>query len=145
MKHYTVHIRPGDEPDEVTFVKDGFNWPAFFVPVVWLIVKRQWLWLVLYLLTLALIGAAVAAGNLTGDVAALASAALSLLVGLEANDIYRRSLARRGFSFLGPAAGSDLEEAELQFFSAARPARDRPLPAPSGTAATPGEDLRGLA
>lgn len=120
MKHYTVHGRNDGDPDDVRFVKDGFNWPAFFVPAVWLIVKGQWLWLVLYLLALALIGAVVGAGGLSGNVSALLVTGLSLLMGLEANDIYRRSLARRGFAFLGPAAGADLEAAELQFFAAAR-------------------------
>jgi hypothetical protein len=145
MRHYTVHGRSNATPDYIRFVKDGFNWPAFFVPVVWLIVKRQWLWLVLYLLALALIGAVVTAGNLTDDVFALVLAALSLFLGLEANDIYRRSLARRGFSSLGPAAGADLEAAELQFFSSVHPVEDRFRPAPDGTGGVAGDDLRGLA
>ena len=117
MKHYTVHGRPDWQPDEVMFVKDGFNWPAFLVPVAWLVVKGQWLWLVMYLLALVLVGAVATANGLTGDVSALLVTGLSLIMGLEANDIYRRSLTRRGFAFLGPAAGADLETAELQFFS----------------------------
>jgi hypothetical protein len=145
MRHYTVHVRSAADPDDVRFVKDGFNWPAFFAPAVWLIAKRQWLWLVLYLLALALIGAIVTAGNLTDGVFALVLAALSLLVGLEANDIYRRSLARRGFLSLGAAAGADLEAAELQFFSAAHPITDRFRLAPGGIDGVAGDDLRGLA
>ncbi len=118
MKHYTVHARSGAEPDEFTFVKDGFNWFAFFVPVVWLIAKAQWLWLILYLLAMGLAVAATRAGNLPENGLGLTVAALSFLMGLEANDIYRRSLARRGYSFLGLAVGSNLEAAELQFFGA---------------------------
>ncbi|MDP9139067.1 MAG: DUF2628 domain-containing protein [Pseudomonadota bacterium] len=145
MRHYTVHVRPEADPDDVRFVKDGFSWPAFFVPVVWLVVKAHWLWLVLYLLASALIGAVVSAGNLTGDAFAVMLAALSVLAGLEANDIERRALARRGFVSRGSAAGADLEAAELQFFSTAHPADDPARPASNRTAGLPGDDLRGLA
>jgi hypothetical protein len=117
VRHYTAHARPQEGPDEVRFVKDGFSWPAFFFPLPWLIVKGQWLWLVLFLLALVIMGAIAKAGNLSGGLVALLSGALSLLMGLEANDIYRRSLIRRGFASLGPAAGANLEEAELSFFS----------------------------
>ncbi len=119
MKHYTVHARSGADSDEVKFVKDGFNWLAFFVPVVWLVAKSQWLWLILYLLAIGLAIAAIQEGNLPDDVLGLTAVALSLLMGLEANDIYRRSLTRRGYYFLGLAVGADLEAAELQFFGAA--------------------------
>lgn len=144
MRHYTVHARSDAGPDDVRFVKDGFSWPAFFFPLVWLVLKGQWLWLVLYLLALALIGAVATAAHLTEGLVALQVMASSLLLGLEGNDIYRRSLARAGFSFLGPAAGSDLEAAELQFFSAAWPAAGRVAVA-GGAARTGGEDLQGLA
>ena len=143
MRHYTVHVRSDADPDDVRFVKDGFNWPAFFLPVVWLVMKAEWLWLVLYLLAIALLGAVVSAGNLTGDVFALVSAALGLLLGLEANDIHRRSLARRGFMSRGSAAGADLEEAELRYFSSAHPIVNRP--APDRAARLAGEDPRGHA
>jgi hypothetical protein len=119
MKHYTVHGRPDDVIEDAVFVKEGFNWPAFLVPPVWLIMKRQWLWLVLYLLAVSVIGAAGQAVQWSDNASLWLVVALNLLFGLEANDILRRSLRRRGFSFLGPALGTDLEEAELGFFTAA--------------------------
>ena len=43
---------------------------------------------------------------------------INLVMGFAGNDLYRWTLARRGFGEIGLAAGSDLDEAELRFFSA---------------------------
>ena len=34
--------------DALQFVKEGFCWPAFFVPALWLIYCRMWIELVLF-------------------------------------------------------------------------------------------------
>ena len=32
----------------LAFVKEGFSWPAFFVPALWLIYHRMWIELVVF-------------------------------------------------------------------------------------------------
>ena len=32
--------------DRLAFVKDGFSWPALFVPLLWLIYHRMWIELI---------------------------------------------------------------------------------------------------
>jgi hypothetical protein len=117
MRTYTVHAPPGDDapPERFAFVKDGFSWPALFVPILWLLWHRLWLalvWYVAWVLALAW------ADRLAGETWAASLAILgALFLALEANDIRRRSLARRGWRELGAASGANLEEAEVRFFS----------------------------
>ena len=63
MKIFTAHRPPQASQEEAVFIKEGFSWPAFFFPVIWLVLKRLWLPLIIYLLALALI-CALAAGCL---------------------------------------------------------------------------------
>ena len=54
MPVYTVFAPPqgsgAAEPDPLrfVFVKDGFCWPALFIPELWLLFRRMWLVLVVY-------------------------------------------------------------------------------------------------
>ena len=48
MRAYTVHAPPDEPaaPERFAFVKDGFSWPALFVPILWILWHRLWLTLV---------------------------------------------------------------------------------------------------
>jgi hypothetical protein len=127
MRAYTVHAPPGGDspPERFAFVKDGFCWPALFVPILWILWRRLWLtlvWYVAWLLALAWVG------RLAGEGAATLLALVgAVFFAFEANDIRRRSLRGRGWRDIGASSGGDLDEAEIRFFGArAQPA---PLPA----------------
>lgn len=125
MLTYTAHRKqdplaqdPIDDGKGVLFVKDGFSWPAFFIPLFWMLWHRLWLPLVGYVGVIALI---VLAGygfswpdNLTGGMGLLAN----LFVGLEGNNFRRRALARRGFEEVADIVANDGEEASYRFFAA---------------------------
>lgn len=120
MPTYTVHAppRPGAiESDKVRFLRDGFHGWAFIAPALWLLVYRQWLALLVYVL----VTAAVVLGLVwLGAGAALTVCAvlcISLLVGLEAASIRRWTLARRGWATLGFVVGEDRDIAEQRFFA----------------------------
>ena len=55
MTLYSVYEPPSeaqdleDRADSLVFVKEGFSWPALFVPGFWLLYRRMWLELVLFL------------------------------------------------------------------------------------------------
>ena len=55
MTLYSVYEPPGeaqdleDRADSLVFVKEGFSWPALFVPGFWLLYRCMWLELVLFL------------------------------------------------------------------------------------------------
>jgi hypothetical protein len=130
MKLYTAHRPLGSSRDRTVFVKEGFSWPAFLFPLIWLIVKRLWLALALYILAVAAISAAAtsAADLPSGPVIALILA-LNLILGFEANDLRRRALRRRGYSEEGPVLGENLLHAETKYF--------QPRLAPGAPAAPP--------
>lgn len=125
MLTYTAHRRQDplmqDQAEDgkgIVFVKDGFSWPAFFIPLFWMLWHRLWLPLVGYVGVVALI---VLAGygfswpdNLTGGMGLLAN----LFVGLEGNNFRRRALAKRGFEEVADIVANDGEEASYRFFAA---------------------------
>jgi hypothetical protein len=134
MPMWTVHSKVR-EPDairtranEVRFVAEGFNWPAFLVPLLWLIVKGMWLVLVFALAAEMAIMALGVYVRLSDTILTVLSLGLSLIMGFAGNDLYRWTLARGGFHEIGLAAGSDLDEAELRYFSAlpVKPIRSLP-------------------
>jgi len=122
MPIWTVHGKTADpalaraRAEDVRFVPEGFNWPAFLVPLLWLILKGMWIVLGL---SIAFELAVMAVGQslkLSGLVQTTLSLTLNLIMGFAGNDLYRWTLSRRGCREIGLAAGSDLDEAELRYF-----------------------------
>jgi hypothetical protein len=119
MAIYTV-LAPPDEasaadPMKAVFVKDGFSWPALFFAAPWLVFRRMWLVLVLYLAVM--IGLSIAIERSGADEAGFVVILLHILFALEANNLRRWTLERRGFRLVGVAEGRNLEEAELRHFA----------------------------
>jgi hypothetical protein len=106
-----------ERSDRLAFVKEGFSWPAFFVPLLWPLYHRMWIeWAVLaliYILVQLAIGTDPEAQTLT----AWASLAISVLFATAANDLRAASLERRGYRFAGAASGRDRIDTERSFFS----------------------------
>lgn len=141
MLTYTVHEPPDapsdriDRAEVLVFVKDGFSWTAALFTPIWLIVYRLWWPLLGYVIVSALLawlGSTLASGWTT-----LASLALHLLVGFEADTLRRWSLERRGWRAVGSVTGRSTDECERRFFDIwlhAQPV----IAAPSGGASSGG-------
>jgi hypothetical protein len=144
MALYTVHVpaSPGGaaaDPLDFVFVKDGFCWPALFIPVFWLIFRRLWLVLLIYLAALAVLAVL---GSFAGDTASSALIVLfALYFALEANGLRRWTIERRGGRLIGVVEARSREEAERRFFAAwvgaAAPAAVPPVTAPPRMAPPP--------
>src|SRR4051812_16192533 len=105
-------IAPADA-ERFAYVKDGFSWPALFVPFLWILWHRLWLTLVWYIV-FALVVAWI--GRLAGETNAAVVAVLGwILFALEANNIRRWSLVRRGWREVGSVSGRTLGEAEVRY------------------------------
>ena len=58
MTVFSVYEPASDDDDvaaraeKIAFVKDGFSWPAFLVPVLWLLYQRMWIELVAFLVVI---------------------------------------------------------------------------------------------
>ncbi len=103
------------DPMALVFVKEGFAWPAFLFAGLWLIYRRLWLVLVGYFVVAFALSAV--AGQIGGPLPFFAILALHFLFALEANELRRWTLARRGFRLIGLAEGRGQEEAEIRYFS----------------------------
>jgi hypothetical protein len=120
MTIYTVLAPPaagsaGPDTDRFVFIKEGFCWPAFFFTAIWLLFRRLWLVFLLYVV------ASAAIYYLTAKISPAVTWAVvllfGLLVALEANNLRLWTLERRGYRFVGVAAGHRMAEAEFRFFS----------------------------
>jgi hypothetical protein len=140
MPSFTVHAPPlhsgesAADPERFVFVRDGFYFWAFALAPLWLLVHRLWLALLGYFVVYGLIGVVfyfVGVPQAAGFVVALL---IDLLVGFEAATLWRGTLSRRGWRFVGFATGEDIEAAEHRFFAAwiaRKPATAPPPPAES--------------
>lgn len=133
MAAYVVMERPGrDAAGDVVFVRDGFHWPAFLVPVLWLLWHRLWIEAALALAATLLLSALGEMAGL-GISATLLTLLVSLYFGLEGAGLRVRALARRGWREWGVVEARNLGGAEQRYFLGAHedatevePAPDRP-------------------
>jgi Protein of unknown function (DUF2628) len=119
---YSVYEPPKPPADlalraeKLAFVKEGFSWPALFVPVLWLIYHRMWLELIAFLAIFAVLPFAFGLDRQNEELVGWISFALVVLFAFEANDLRTASLERRGYTLAGVAMGSGRAEAERDFF-----------------------------
>jgi hypothetical protein len=131
MSIYTVLGPPpeaGDvaaDPLSLVFVKEGFCWPALFIPEIWLIFRRMWLLLAVDIVVI--IAASLTNGPL-GAAAVLILVLARLLFALEANGLRRWTFYRHGYRLIGVVEGHRLQEAELRFFLEWAPDMSAPPP-----------------
>jgi hypothetical protein len=124
MPVYTVHEPPVRTPGALAdparfmFVRDGFYWWAFLLTPLWMLWRRLWLVLVLYLVISIGIETTMHIFGASGGLISLVAALIALLAGLEASSLQRLTLKRRGWKNVGVVSGSDLEDAEHRFFAA---------------------------
>jgi hypothetical protein len=160
---FSVYEPPKEAPDlferadSLAFVKEGFSWPALFVPLLWLIYHRMWIELLVLLAVYLGLQWAFGTDPQGQALATWASLAIGVLFAFEANDLRTLALERRGYRLAGVASGGDRTEAERAFFTAWLPQHARQPKAPEraqerrpeGEAAAPvqrseGEEVIGL-
>ncbi|MFD1332034.1 DUF2628 domain-containing protein [Methylopila musalis] len=122
MNTWLIYQPAGDERSIeraegfVTF-REGFHKIAFLMPVIWLIWRRCWLALALYVAVEIALMAAAGALRMDGGRAILFALLPNLAVGFEAAWLRARSLERRGYRYAGSVLTRSREEAEIRFFS----------------------------
>lgn len=123
MTIYAVLTPPDASPanftesdaDRTLFIKDGFCWPALFIPMIWTLWHRLWLVFLGYLAVAVAIEALSFAFG--GPAVGISAALFALLFAFEANNLRRWTMERRGWTFAGAIAAGDRDEAEVRFFS----------------------------
>ena len=118
---------------DVAFVRDGFSWLAFLLPPLWLLWHRLWGEALLAFLLLAVLSALGEGGRpLAGS---LLTAAVSLCVGLEGQNLRVQALRRRGWGEWGVVEAAGLPDAETRY---AAEAVDEEPAAPDAPRIVPG-------
>ena len=116
--HVPAHAEPGDPEalEAAELVKDGFSLGAFVFTFLWFFWNRLWLAGIGVLVAVVCLVFALQALRIGTGAAVLAALLLSLLIGLEANNLKRWTL-RRKKPAVDVVTASDLEEAEAKAFS----------------------------
>jgi hypothetical protein len=124
MSIYTVHAPPlnasetAPDPERFAFVRDGFHFWAFLLTPLWMLWRRLWLVLLLYVVVLILLQVGLRLSGATEVVQTTTGLLLSLLVGFEAATLRRWTLRGRGWTQIGVVSGRNQEAAERRFFDA---------------------------
>lgn len=131
MTLYTVYEPPGeardlqDQADKLAFIKEGFSWPALFVPGLWLLYQRMWIELIAFLFSFALLAWVFGPTDQGQVLLGWTSLALIVLFAFEANDLRRAALERSGYKQVGTAVGPVRDAAELAFFQSWLPRQEK--------------------
>ncbi len=120
MASFVVMEPPGNEgpSDRAVFVRDGFHFFAFLVPVLWFAVYRCWL---AALVALAIAVGVPAAAGMLGYPEAAGGILLvsSIWFGLEAGNVRVAALRRRGFADAGVVEADRASDAEIRYLAGA--------------------------
>ncbi|HEY4193094.1 MAG TPA: DUF2628 domain-containing protein [Mesorhizobium sp.] len=128
MAVYVVMEPPGrGNAVDTAFMRDGFSWPGFLVPPLWLLWHRLWIEAVLAFVAIGLL---IALGE-TFDAplsAMLLVVLVMLYVGLEGQALRVGALARRGWRQWGVVVADDVEDADARYAldAGGDPAEDAP-------------------
>lgn len=141
MPLYTVlapPVRDGEtapDPMDCVFVKEGFSWPALFVPELWLLFRRMWFVFLVYVVANVVV--IVIDGQVGGPLPGVFLVFAHLWFALEGNALRRWTLVRRGHRIVDVVEGGRLAAAEVRFFhERAPPQRDPTQPSPERLEAT---------
>ena len=120
MSIYTVHVpetaaTPQEETAQAVFVMDGFSRPAFVFAPLWCVVSRAWLGLLVWGLAIGAMLLAARWLEIPPPAVYAATFLLHLLFGLEAAQLRRRSLFRRGYALADVVSADNEAEARLTF------------------------------
>lgn len=158
MPAYAVLEPPGyqrpaiEHTDRFIFLPERFSLAAFLFAPLWMIWRRLWIVLIIYLVGAGLIGYGLYFLGIGATAIAWVFGLIHLLVGLEATTLVRWTRIMHGWRECGVVIADDLDMAERRFFDdrAASRAAAKPAPAvapgqlPAAQAAPTGPDIVGL-
>ncbi len=119
MRTFTVHANaslPRAE-DHVRLVKEGMARWAILSPLLWFLYHRMWWEGAAYFGLSILIALAGESFGLGENITVLVGVGVQLLAAMEANDLRRLALARKGYQTVAVVHGADEDEAEARFFA----------------------------
>jgi hypothetical protein len=119
-----------DHAERFVFLRERFNWAAFLFGPLWMIWRRLWLVLIIYLIVLGLTEFGLRRLGIASQARSAVFFLIALLVGIEAASMRRWTLLRRGWRDRGIVIADDLEMAERRFFDSWSAESAMPPPPP---------------
>jgi Protein of unknown function (DUF2628) len=119
-----------DHAERFVFLRERFNWAAFLFGPLWMIWRRLWLVLIIYLVVLGLVEFGLRRLGIASQARFTVYFLIALLVGIEAVSMRRWTLLRRGWRDRGIVIADDLEMAERRFFDSWSAESATPPPPP---------------
>lgn len=118
MKIYTVHIKPGmaAAQQRPVFIKEGFNFWAFLLTLLWTLYNRLWLASLLLFAFNVVLFIMLKNHMLSMYSVGAINFGFHLIIGFLANDWLRAKLARRGYIMADISASDTLLRAEQRYF-----------------------------
>lgn len=118
MRIYTVHELPGAPLDGggVVFLREGFSWAALFFTWIWALVNKLWLVAGLFFAISVALAAVLEWLVIDQTAALMVTLAIQIFFAMEANELRRWTLERRGYRLIRIVAARNQQDAELAFF-----------------------------
>lgn len=121
MPAFAVLEPPGQadairQADRFVFLPEKFSFGAFLFGPLWMISRRLWLELLVYLAGVAVIGPGLYALGVGASAIMLVFVLIQFLLGMEATSLVRWMLTRRGWRDDGVVIADDRDLAERRFF-----------------------------
>jgi hypothetical protein len=129
-----------ESAEQLIFVRDGFHWFAALVPAFWLLVKRMWLELIVFMVGAGLLMWAFTAAGAPNVGSAILLIA-QIVLGFEAGGLYGGSLERRGYRLVGTVSGRNTEDCERRMLEVWLPTHTE---IPAGETFTPQSPAAGM-
>jgi hypothetical protein len=131
MASYLILTPPeaaGGNLEKTRFIRDGFSFPAFLFPVLWLLFHRLWFYAIVAFL-IQMIGFQLLSMQGLGPAGAAIIFAVHFLTAFEGRHLVFSSLSSRGWRPEGLLSAGDLATAEDIYFSDMEPAEKEDIPA----------------
>jgi hypothetical protein len=107
-----------ERADRFIFLRERFSLGAFLFGPLWIIWRRLWVVLIIYLVVVGFIEYGLQAVGIGWAALACVYVLIQLLIGLEATSLRRWTRVMRGWRDCGVVVADDLEMAERRFFDA---------------------------
>ena len=120
-----------ERADRFIFLPERFSLGAFVFGPLWMIWRRLWVVLILYVVGVGLIGYGLRLLGVSWFTVAMVFGLIQLLVGLDATSLVRWTRIRHGWRECGIVIADDLDTAERRFFD------NRAAPRPPGPSSVP--------
>tara|TARA_B100001142_G_C14125343_1_gene574720 strand:+ start:139 stop:537 length:399 start_codon:yes stop_codon:yes gene_type:complete len=119
MNFYTIHLRRHglDFERDVSVIKEGFSWPAFFLSIIWACYHRLWLAMGIYILIQVTFYILFQVVNLDQLSQGFVTIGVSIIFGFLANDLLQLKLSKDGFELFAIVIEKNKEQAYRQFLN----------------------------